>query len=514
MFFLSILVDASTISRSTFLGKALSNAGNVLRWSIVFAGLLTLYFTQTKNWTHKQFGDDRSLARVAILVFLHLLLYVVSVVLTVWIFKVGQTISAAQSFFWTSIVLATATTWCLIIVNFARWRFFLSKEKSTLLWAGICSLIIVIAGTFFQRFWEVLNAFTLSGTRLVLELLYDNIYFDFAEKKLGVPEFWVFVDSACSGIEGIVVAVSTTSIYLFLSRDQLRFPHSLALIPIACIFSILLNILRIAVLITIGIEYSPKLAVEGFHSVAGWLAAVAVALIIIFVFSSWKWIQRTTNTVTPQNESDRDYDLAIAILAPFAVFIGLTLFGRMLSTEFDYFYPLKITLTAAVLAYYWKRYELRLPDNTVQIVIAGVLTTVLWIAFVDRQPEVDSLFLESVAEMPLTYAVIWVVWRAASFWVVVPIFEELLFRGYLLSRFANVPIRNTSMPPVHWMALLVTSILFGLIHQAWIAGFIAGLIFGWLRFKSNKLTSCIFAHGLANFLITLWALYSGRWSLI
>ncbi len=518
MLFLSILVDAATVSRSTFLGNILANSGNVLRWSIVSAGLLTLYFTQTKSWVNGNLIESRSLVRVSGSVLLHLVFYITTVIATVLLFQAGSSVTATQSILWFSLTFITTSTWCLIIVGVGSWKRFLIKERWTLFLVGVCSLGIVIAGTYFQRFWEVLNVFTLTGTKLVLEILYDNIYFDFSQKRLGVPEFWVYVDSACSGIEGIVVAVATTAIYLFLSRDQLRFPHCLALIPIACLFSIVLNVLRIATLIVIGIEYSPKLAVEGFHSVAGWLAAVGVALIIIFVFSSWRWIQTTndesTSKQTKPGESLNDSGLAIAILVPFAVFIGLTLFGRIFSSGFDYFYPVKISLTTLALAYCWKTYNLKLPDNYQNILFTGVAAAIVWVLLVNIKPDIDAEIFDSIKQMSTLSATIWIVLRALSFWIIVPIFEELLFRGYLLSRIAGQNIDSNKKVQFSWAALLVTAILFGLIHDAWLAGFATGLMFAWLRFKSTSITSCIFAHGLTNFLVSLWALNTGQWSLI
>ncbi len=514
MFFLSIVVDSSTISQKSFISGLLSNAGNVLRWIIVSAGLLVLYFTQINNWTSQRIRDDRPAIQIFLTFLVHLFLFVAVALVTFWLFQIGHQITSAQSLIWMLLILAVSVTWGLIIVGLSRWKIFLLEEKWRILGLGSAALVIVVAGTYFQQFWEVLNVFTLSATRVVLEIFYDNLYFDYAGRKLGVPEFWVIIDSACSGIEGIVVAVSTTAIYLFLSRNELRFPQALALIPIACLFSILLNVVRIAALIGIGIEVSPRLAVEGFHSVAGWLAAVIVALIIIFVFSSWRWILRPTSKSHNPQTQESDHDVAIAILTPFAVFVMLTLTGRVFSSEFEYFYPLKMTITGLVLIYYWKSYRLRIPTNYLEIIFAAGLTAGLWILLSDHQPDLDQALVESLSRMSWISATVWILWRVMSFWVVVPIFEELVFRGYLMSRIAGHTIDNSQRLPFHWAGLLVSSVLFGFIHEAWVAGFLAGIIFGYLRFRSVSMTSCILAHGLTNFLISVWAMYSNRWSLI
>ena len=186
----------------------------------------------------------------------------------------------------------------------------------------------------------------------------------------------------------------------------------------------------------------------------------------------------------------------------------------MFSSSFDYFYPIKISITTLVLVYFWKAYNLKLPDNYPNILLTAISAAIVWVLLVKHQPDIDAGISESIKQMSSLSATIWVIWRTLSFWIVVPIFEELLFRGYLLSRIAGQQVDNNKAIQFRWAALIVTAILFGLIHDAWLAGFVTGSMYAWLRFKSNNISCCIFAHGLTNFLVSLWALNTGRWSLI
>jgi CAAX prenyl protease-like protein len=47
-------------------------------------------------------------------------------------------------------------------------------------------------------------------------------------------------------------------------------------------------------------------------------------------------------------------------------------------------------------------------------------------------------------------------------------------------------------------ALILTSLLFALEHSQWLAGLIAGLVYGWLYMRTGKLWVPILAHGVTN----------------
>lgn len=77
--------------------------------------------------------------------------------------------------------------------------------------------------------------------------------------------------------------------------------------------------------------------------------------------------------------------------------------------------------------------------------------------------------------------------------VIAPIAEEILFRGYLLSKLKKiVPI---------WAAILTTSILFGFIHGAWnvaIDTFALSLVLCYLRESTGSLWASILLHMAKN----------------
>jgi len=74
--------------------------------------------------------------------------------------------------------------------------------------------------------------------------------------------------------------------------------------------------------------------------------------------------------------------------------------------------------------------------------------------------------------------------------ILAPIFEEILFRGIIF----NGLIRRHSFVA----ALLISSILFGLLHVSIISAFLFSCFAGWIYYRSNNLLYCIVAHAAGN----------------
>ena len=511
---LSLMVDARTIPENGFLSLLLAEAGDFLRWMIVSAGLFALFLSNGFKYRLKTLLHHYSASPSLVALIVHLGLFLSLVFTTQQVFHKQPGADNYFSFLWLIIVGLTGISWCFVIASPGNWRKFLSREKLSIASALIGGLIIVVLGFYFQRFWGSMTEFTLGSTKTLLELLYDDIIFDASQNQLGIGAFRVNIAPVCSGIEGAVLAVSIAAIYLYLSRKYLKLPHALVLLPLAGIISIALNIIRIIALIILGAEVSPALAVGGFHSVAGWITAVLVALLIVFVFSSWQWIQKIPESEDETATPSADSNLAYAILIPFVIFTGVTLVGRIFIDEFDYYYPVKIILTLGVILYFWKIYKFQIPDRKIEAFAVGVLVAALWVLMIPSDEQANTNISAALAAMPLWALVGWSIFRLLGFWVLAPILEELVFRGYLLGRLSGQEISNIHKPSFSVLALIISSLLFGLVHNAWLAGTVAGLLFAYVRYRANSITGCIAAHSTANVLVASWAVYSGNWSLI
>jgi CAAX prenyl protease-like protein len=97
--------------------------------------------------------------------------------------------------------------------------------------------------------------------------------------------------------------------------------------------------------------------------------------------------------------------------------------------------------------------------------------------------------------------------------VTVPLAEELAFRGYLLHCFGERNGDQLRFGHFTWAGFLVSSMLFGLLHQRWLAGILAGIAYALVLYRHGRLSHAVLAHGTTNLLIAAWVLVTGHWQL-
>jgi CAAX prenyl protease-like protein len=105
----------------------------------------------------------------------------------------------------------------------------------------------------------------------------------------------------------------------------------------------------------------------------------------------------------------------------------------------------------------------------------------------------------------------WIVARAVISSTLVPIAEELAFRGYLLRRLVNREFDTVPWDQASVVAVVTSSLAFGLLHDSWLAGSAAGLIFAWVQVRTGSHANAIVAHGVANAGVAVWVVAGGAW---
>lgn len=186
--------------------------------------------------------------------------------------------------------------------------------------------------------------------------------------------------------------------------------------------------------------------------------------------------------------------------------------------EFDHyiFYPLKILLICYVLILFRRAYsELGGRVNPMEIfwsVIAGAVVFVLWInmdwAFATAgKVEGFNPYLHGSA------TVVWVLIGIRLFGavVVVPIFEELFWRSFIIRYIIDNDFLKVPLGKFTWASFIVTSIFFGIEHNLWLAGIAAGVVYTLLLYRTKKLLCPIISHGVTNLLLGIYVLQSGNW---
>ena len=511
----SLLFDARTVVISGVGSLLLSYAGDFLKWMITSAAIFALFMSKNLKSIDELLAEGTKRSRYYWAIPAHALCFVFFLLSTLGIFENGSAASNLQLLIWVTLTMLTSVTFALVISLPANLIKFLSEHKNPLIISIIGGLMLLLIGLTSRLLWEPLSGLTMHSSHAILEIFYDALYIDAEKKLLGVNGFVVHIAPQCSGVEGMALALGVTSAYLYFSRNHLSFPQAFLLLPIAAILALLFNFIRVAALIGIGASISEEIAVEGFHSVAGWISSVLIAMLIIFVFSSWTKMQSgASDTYEPDAETSREAGLATAILLPFVLFLGATLISQIFKQDFDYLYPVRLAAAFIALLFVLKHYDLRLPKNLIEPLGLGLGVAVLWILLIPADPEANETFQAHLFAMPVWLITIWGIARILGFLIFAPIVEELVFRCYLLNRIGGASLRTDGRIGFSVLAFIITSVLFGLIHGNWIVGSLAGALFAVARYRSDTISSPIIAHATANILVGIWVLFSKNWILL
>jgi CAAX prenyl protease-like protein len=176
-------------------------------------------------------------------------------------------------------------------------------------------------------------------------------------------------------------------------------------------------------------------------------------------------------------------------------------------------YVIKAGLVAAVLLSL-RRYLVPATARTSWLAIAaGGAIGVAWIASDPGagQPHAMGDWLVSLGP---ELALLWLAIRGIGTIVLVPIAEELAFRGYLYRRFISRDFESVAAMHLSWLGLIMSSVLFGLLHERWLAAGLAGAIFALVMIRTGRVRDAVIAHAIANGMIFAWAILFRQWSLL
>lgn len=409
------------------------------------------------------------------------------------------------------ILLAIFATWALLCA-LAPWDVWKRGARALgVLWiyailaAATAACIIELS----QGLWSVTAKATFFAVAYLLHPLIPTLRADPVHQILDTGRFAVQVSSYCSGLEGVGLILAFCGAWLVLFRKEYVFPRALALIPLGVGLILLLNVVRIAALIWIGDGGYREIAVYGFHSQAGWIAFNSTAGLIAFTSRRSPSFSRAARAEAGRHVSNP----TVAYLLPFLSLIAAGMLAHALSGTFDLLYVLRPV--AALSALYWCWPKLATLDWRVSWrgVAVGIAAFVVWLVAARWLLE-PAAVPAKLAALPDPARIAWIVIRAAGSVLVVPLVEELAFRGFLLRRLATPLFESASFRSAGAVALLVSSLVFGLQHGAmWPAGIAAGLLYGGVAIQTGRMGEALAAHAVTNLLVAAWVLLGDQWQL-
>ena len=202
----------------------------------------------------------------------------------------------------------------------------------------------------------------------------------------------------------------------------------------------------------------------------------------------------------------------LPFVAPFVLFVGLTGVQQALPGSVLWLYPVKTVLTAAAIVALARWLEA--PGEVFPFAGAGVGVAVLlvWVLSDGLFPLIGaSAAFDPFRALPRPQAWVWIAFRLAGAALVVPIVEEFFWRGFLIRWLVHLDFRSVPMGTLTWTSFLVTSALFAVEHDRWLAGLLAGMAYNWVYYRTRSLKACVLAHGITNLGLGIYVLVGQQW---
>jgi uncharacterized protein len=94
----------------------------------------------------------------------------------------------------------------------------------------------------------------------------------------------------------------------------------------------------------------------------------------------------------------------------------------------------------------------------------------------------------------------------------VPILEELFWRGWLMRWLINPEFEKVPLGKYAPGAFWIVAILFASEHGPyWEVGLIAGVVYNWWMIRTKSLADCMLAHAVTNGVLAAYVMVGGHW---
>jgi len=183
-----------------------------------------------------------------------------------------------------------------------------------------------------------------------------------------------------------------------------------------------------------------------------------------------------------------------------------------------FLYPVKIACVGFALLLYGPQYreiclrDLLKPVHTCAGVLTGLAVFILWINMTWH----FATFGNPVGSSPmniegpgLRYA--FISSRLLGAVVVVPVMEELFWRSFMIRYVINPGFLEVPIGQFTWSSFVIIAVLFGLEHNLWLAGMMAGAAYSVILYYTKSIAQCILAHAVTNLALGVYVLNTGLW---
>ncbi|MGC4046032.1 MAG: CAAX prenyl protease-related protein [Armatimonas sp.] len=209
----------------------------------------------------------------------------------------------------------------------------------------------------------------------------------------------------------------------------------------------------------------------------------------------------------------------LPLALPMVLFLICTTLESYFAKEhYPFVYSAKVLIVGASVVFtarQWKTLVKWKARPVLLGVVAGAIGLGLWIVL-DKAPRLSFMGTRAAYDPTIlgTWMVPFLAVRFLGLAIMVPIIEELFWRGFLLRWISDME-KWDSLPVEKFtpVAALIVSGLFAVAHPEWLAALVYGLGLCWLLKSTKSLAACITAHAVTNLLLGIYILYTKNWAL-
>jgi len=226
------------------------------------------------------------------------------------------------------------------------------------------------------------------------------------------------------------------------------------------------------------------------------------------------------SAVAPSHRQDSNQRATIAYIAPFLAFVGIMALEKVVPLPPQWLYAVRFVVVCAVIAVFSRQYLSFRPSLPLASIGIGVAVFVVWIApdylFGYRHHWLFENSITGTATSSfsphLKQNVGFMVMRSLSSAILVPILEELFWRGWMMRWLIDTDFQKVQLGKYVPSAFWIVAVLFASEHGPyWEVGLAAGIIYNWWIVRTRNLADCIVAHGVTNAVLALYVVLTDQW---
>src|SRR5712664_2802502 len=428
---------------------------------MIAIGTAVVVFTSTRsvNVSGSVVLEPRSVRRALPFIAAHALLFFAFLLLTRALFGGGRVLRGdPRAWFGAWVLLALAVVGALALGVISP-RQLVTLVRRT--WIGLLAGVLVgiaawNAGRAAEYLWKPLGGLTVHSVAQVVSWLFPDPVSIPSRFLVGTSLFQVRGAPICSGFEGIGLMLVLQSAWLIVLRRALRFPNALVLI---------------------------------------WGAVLG----LMILSRRSRFFSRSSPRVEELAET---WHPTVAYLAPFLSGVAVQLVAGMLSIEAASLYPIQLLAILVPLWAYRRCYGDWRASWSWVVACIGTAAFAIDLGFGSLSAHSRASIFDRGVGLPSIAAGLLTI-------VVVPLAQELAFRGFLLRRLISADFTAVSPGRFSLSSFLISSVAFGVLQGNWIIGTISGMLFALAQYWRGRTADAFLAHALTSLFAVAYSLAAG-----